>query len=295
MNEGANEYPTIQPNFDFNSQRLLFHYTSFVTALEFIVPNRSLRLSRLKDTHDPTEYKHWLISAVGWDLPEDYLDTDRIVAQSIDKYRRQNAHIACFSTNQSQKVPNHVTSTTREKQIFGYLRSRMWSQYAESHRGVCLVFDRHLLFEEAKASVCDNNLIDSNDVEYSFSDEIDRVFINGNQARSRPPEEFAKEFVWSNRKHFFFTKDYDYRDEAEHRLVVLAEQLDAVTISVSKSLVAVIVGDSYPDSFIPLLVHHTSRHGICRRRLYWSNRKPYLVFLTEEDSRVADRLVNTDT
>jgi len=51
------------------SEDALFHYTRTAIVLERILPNGMFRLSLLKDTNDPREYKFKILNMQGWSLP----------------------------------------------------------------------------------------------------------------------------------------------------------------------------------------------------------------------------------
>ena len=54
------------------NKSILCHYTSRVSALEYILPSRKIRFSPIRETNDPMEYKKRVLSITGTiDVEED--------------------------------------------------------------------------------------------------------------------------------------------------------------------------------------------------------------------------------
>ena len=106
--------------------------------------NKDLLFNSLSNTHDPLEFLDY--SAVTLD---DKIRSDERISEEINMISSINVifktatKIACFSADVVPK-PGVDPSLLFGK---GFCRSRMWSQYADAHRGVCLIFDRNILID----------------------------------------------------------------------------------------------------------------------------------------------------
>lgn len=108
----------------FNGDDTVFHYSKLHTALENILPSGNLKFSQRRASRDFQE--KWIPPVVA---REDSHQMLRIA---------KNMKQLCFCKNSS------INPTQ-----FGYLKPRMWEQYAEDYSGVCLAFSKHKLIEKA--------------------------------------------------------------------------------------------------------------------------------------------------
>src|SRR5574341_305776 len=110
-------------------ESLVFHYTSAATALERILATGKLRLGPVGGTNDPgdaTPFPH---------VPGDDLRGTVEAANGFHSAAGDHK-LACF-TRDLVGPETGVTASTR-----GWAKDRMWGQYADQHRGVCIAFDR---------------------------------------------------------------------------------------------------------------------------------------------------------
>lgn len=118
--------------------RYIFHYTNQFKAMESILNNCVLNFSTRENCHDPFEQEdivHTFSSEKEDDIgkPLHYIDDINKVRKSV-KY-------ACFCYDKDT-----ITSYPWDK---GCFRSRMWSQYANAHQGICLVLNYNLVRDAA--------------------------------------------------------------------------------------------------------------------------------------------------
>ena len=266
------------------SDDALFHYTRTSTALERILPDRRLRLSLLKDTNDPREYKFKLLNMVGWSLPpgaEDRLDRAHPV---FDRILRSECRVMCFCTN----VPPTVKTDDGELHVdpyssnVGWNKSRMWSQYGENHHGVCLVFSKAAILDQLKSVRDTFAWHESGAVTYLKDDRIPRstFTLDGNQLAQEEVERYCSRHIQSHYADLFLTKQVDYRGESEYRIIVADPANRSDYVDISTSLRAVVAGDRTPEVYFPLLQGLAQGlHAACRRA-YWERGKAHLVYLT---------------
>jgi hypothetical protein len=119
------------------------HYTKLETALEHILPEKRLKLSPLGKTNDPRESKPWnlLLPFTIGIQGEERKKQGALVTRALDEIRRvmkEDWKVLYFTMDHSYTDEFDIPRTYT---ILGYDRPRMWAQYAENHRGVCIQFD----------------------------------------------------------------------------------------------------------------------------------------------------------
>ncbi|MCW2983966.1 MAG: hypothetical protein JWR63_1536 [Conexibacter sp.] len=126
------EVPTWRNAFD----QYHYHYTTAEAAFEYILPSRQLRLSPYPSMRDPLETKAWEFVFAEGESPL----VRRVLPILIEGFHK-NIYMLCLGCDVGQLVSQR-----------GYGRARMWEQYGDRSRGVCLCFRHGLL----KATMMDN-------------------------------------------------------------------------------------------------------------------------------------------
>ena len=83
-------------------------------------------------------------------------------------------------------------------------------------------------------------------------------------------------------KDFFFSKNADYRDECEYRLLILKENDSIDYIGIEKTIMGIIVGDNMPDIYLQIIRKFSESYHVNCRKLYWSSWEPYLLLCKDE-------------
>ena len=259
--------------YDFiDSDDALFHYTTLGIGLEKILKKKRIRLSALNRTDDPQEYNDWSMSLVGWPLPDDNM----MMPKYSEAYTRFNtiikkkSFLLCFCQNSSIICANEIIDDKDGMKLSGYQRSRMWSQYGDHHKGICLVFSKKLLEKKVKAVFGDRVKI--GEVDYPCEDSINykALVFDGNVLKDKSVEETVDLHIETNYKNIFYTKNIDYRDESEYRIVIIdkAEENEYKEIDVDECLVGIVLGNKLPEVYYPS-IREACKSEI--RRLYWRN------------------------
>lgn len=132
-----------------DADKFVYHYTSAETARDFILKSWKLRLNTLEATNDPRESKAWEFDF--WTSGKHDLGSYDMqqVSAWFSNVLKSRARLACFVCDKTPLTGDH----TQDILLRGLARARMWAQYADKHRGVCLVFDKARLIE-AVAEIC---------------------------------------------------------------------------------------------------------------------------------------------
>ncbi|MEW6713574.1 MAG: DUF2971 domain-containing protein [Nitrospirota bacterium] len=266
------------------SNDAIFHYTRASVALEEILFYGKFRLSLLKDTNDPWEYKFQLLNMSGWSLPNEVIELYDKAHPVIDRIIRMESRVMCFCSNTVPTIILDTGDTIRDTVVntIGWNKSRMWAQYGENHRGICLVFSRKAI--EAEFANIKEGVITEN-MQYTTRASIRRnaYTLNGNQLVKDGVENYCYNHIKQHSEALFFTKYIDYRDESEYRVVVFDPNNKYEYIDIKKSIKCVISGDRTPDVYFPLIRQLSDRYGIECRHAYWDRGTPHLVPCKEDE------------
>lgn len=122
------------------NNRIVAHYTTPRTAIDFILKDGSLKLSRYRDTKDPRESKDWLFAvrcAGATPAAGEAIE----ISSSLSRMLKDSARLLCFASDTSVQSAIRLNTGDSDSST----RPRMWEQYAATHSGVALLFDRSRL------------------------------------------------------------------------------------------------------------------------------------------------------
>lgn len=220
-----------------NLDQYLYHYTKLGTALEYILETRTLRFSKLSDLNDPRESKAWI--PVGTGPNDDATNRAYSNGNSIFSEMRKRSEVLCFSID-DLSFPLGM----------GCFRPRMWAQYAENHKGICLMFEHKQLEQKVCDQLKAKATIFSKKIEYkdippktSFSYESDMKF---------------PQYIEKYKDLCFFTKNTDWKQEQEFRYVLITNQLKGdwntpESFFFGDALKAIVCGADMPLAYTPIL------------------------------------------
>ena len=138
----------------------------------------------------------------------------------------------------------------------GYLRSRMWSQYTDNHRGICLAFSKSSL-QKAVRKQFKSDFKKNGIVTYSPHKDIRFERMYKSQAKTihhtNTNHDIIKEHLEINYKFLFLKKHQDYRDESEYRIIVLDMDCKNEDLIISGCLVGIILGHNFPVIYRPIV------------------------------------------
>lgn len=248
----------------------LFHYTKLETALEHILPTQRLRLSPFSQMRDPRESHLWWTSGTS---------SDPIPPEDDTLFRLMEAL-------QEQKAEFKVLSLAREEgrpppyEVFGrgFARPRLWEQYAQNHRGVCLCFDRVALIASLEEQLQPLGHLSHGDVAYRDAPIAPGVLhFDLPEARSRGVDAVVRELLDRHVAELFFKKLADWETEFEYRFVVRIGSPDAVEVSVAGPLRGVVLGALVSNVYVAAFDALCNPHGISLGQLHWRDGQPHVV------------------
>lgn len=226
-------YPSKTDLFAYSAEdlpRFLYHYTKVSSAIK-ILKTGTLLLRAPEKMNDPYEYRSRETNGVDVSIQE--------CSNSISKHsnaiaERKNAvRIASFSID--KKLHWCIPSER------GWNRMSMWTYYAESHAGVCLVFDRKRLEENF-------NLTFSNAKRKCFCRQVQYVSereLNRYEGMFCEPHD---SYLGEEHIDHLFTKSDCFAQEQEYRLLLVNRNLKSsanVRFSIKNAIRAIITGDRF--------------------------------------------------
>lgn len=195
----------------------IYHYCSYPDFITYICPGRNLKFLKYTGTKDPFENMHWWFG-----IKEDSISTENyfLVNTAITAIY-DYIGLICFSMS--------------DENMEGCLLPRMWAQYGDGFKGVCLKIDVDKLINENSKQL--NNEIYGNRVKYDYDlkyPEIDTDSAN------LDIHKYALSFTRENYNSLFFIKHKDWSGEREYRIIKFGAQNDYLNIK--DSVEEVIIG-----------------------------------------------------
>lgn len=251
---------------ELNSHNTLFHYTNTTIALEKILLHNKLKLSTLNNTNDPDEYKFIYFDSMGFG--EQDMDKYRKAITTVNKTRQNHFRVVCFSTN---------TKNTK-----GYFKSRMWAQYGENHKGLCLAFNKRKLLKIIKRNI---EYIHADKVKYNLDGRIRGFTFDSSKLNNSDLNEFSKDHLITYKEDLFFRKNRDFQDEDEYRILSYSESDDQLFVDIQGSLTAILIGDKFPDALLPSLAFFHKIYNTPCRRVTWNKGRQLVLYCGPQNNK----------
>jgi len=232
----------------FDTESYIAHYTKKETFLEYILPTMSIKIGNLENLNDLHERSlDWLDTET---LGHKYDLGSNQLFDRLRKMVRKRLRVLCCAGYRGSRGSG-LDNTA-------FCRPRMWAQYGEESKGVCLVFDKEVLanaideygklelIEKKKMKYC-SFLHDVNNGVSIVSTELNDLLTDGNEASVL--KSIDKNY---NLKHTYFMKHEDWEGEHEFRFLgwLTSEGKDAededVFINIKDALKAVVLGHDFP-------------------------------------------------
>lgn len=254
----------------------IYHYTTARIALENILPYSTLRLNFLKNTNDPREYKEIYFSSLGWGDFEDPGYKIGAAMRRIDEIRRNEFQVISFSCNKSKLYQDPKLSIINQVNLLGCCKPRMWSQYGDNHKGVVLAFNSDELVKTLSEQFHNEHKVLFKKMDYELVDLKATLILDSNKILSSDLEEYCNKYIFNHADFIFFNKNPDYQDEDEFRIAIKTSNSENIKIDIKNSLLAVLIGDIFPDGLLPSLKYLCSKLNVESKRIYWEAGRPDL-------------------
>lgn len=253
----------VQPGDDF-----VYHYTKAETAIQKILPNRTLHVSPFLETKDPRESKEWSFTL--WTSTTlngvDIAATDDEMTHLV----KSTCKVLCMSIDGEISGPFNPAMVWER----GFCRPRMWDQYAEHHRGLCFIFDRTKLDEALRKSTSSDALVIDGRVAYQnrWHTESEAFTINMDVVKRIGMVRYVEEHVRTHVQHLFFEKATDWAAENEYRWVIWNKVEGAHDFEYGDSLRGIIVGPDFAQK--SEIVAAAKEHNCPLGQIHWKTGIP---------------------
>jgi|GEM_PF-5901599 len=236
MNEAVKQFKEMEReqtllSEEYQPLHTLYHYTDFNTLLEYILPFFRLRLSSKRATNDPFENQNLFINAGGL-LPSDGGRRADLITEEVSKVINDKIRIISFCLNNEGE---------KGFDYFGHMKPRMWAQYGDDFKGVCIALNLEKLISQ-------NKLNEKADI---FCKNISYLKTEGNWRwknktridysqfpRSTDDKIIKNNLIKKKIDEIIFTKHFDFSDENEYRICEITEE-EYTYLNISKSIVGI--------------------------------------------------------
>lgn len=250
----------------------LGHYTSAATAFEHIVPSNKLRMSPYLLMRDPTENKD-LVPGTAF-YPKEGVNHEQAWWEAIGLIKQKRDRMRLLSTT------HDVTGYPDGRETFGccWARPRVWEQYADAHRGVCLVFSR-----EGFTAALTSDLgisVEFGQVEYTpvgIADSAADHIIDERLFDPATSEQAVLDYLQNERHDLFFLKSDDWTTEYEFRALLTSTDDEYAFADYGDSLQAVVLGEKFPDWQIAGAKELCDASNIELKQIIWHKGRPITV------------------
>jgi hypothetical protein len=212
------------------------------------------------------------------------------VSQSATKFARAHAKALCLTLDHDSAAEFGNLEAMWGR---GFSRPRMWAQYADNHRGACLIFDRAALEHAIVASKPPASQLWDGPVQYCNPPRIPTAalgqvdMLDYDRVIEVGLERAVFEHITTHRQAIFFQKALDWRDELEHRWIIWDNEYSSHSVEFGDALKGVVVGCDFDVTTYRALCDACAEHQILVRRMAWRNGAPDIEHLPLPGFRVS--------
>lgn len=221
----------------FNNENYVAHYTKLETIVEYILPTNKLKISSIKEMNDPYENRqHW--------FENDGSAYNNEIEQYHQIQKLRNILFDSIKVFASTGYQENKNATGLSGHI--YCHPRMWAQYGNNHKGICLIFNKK------KLNTCFEK---SSDIFKFYNDEVEYLeWIEIINSDFYVDYESGKKYIKNKNELFeeiikndfiksrFFKKHNDWRDECEYRWLAISKKETDLFVDFGDSLEAIVLG-----------------------------------------------------
>jgi hypothetical protein len=196
---------------------MIFHYTKTDTAIAHILFKNQLRLNRRMNASDPMEKLYHPLNTNQFYSPNDSAESIK-KGEVLSDYKRDLNHSLEMANQLSFCLNNYTLPDLKYADDLGFLKFRMWDQYAAQFHGVCLCFDQDILLASENYTEFSDSL---NHPAKFTSGEVDYKHLLGFGIKEDESQSNNLEGILKKK---LLTKQKSYEDEKELRLLNFNER-----------------------------------------------------------------------
>ena len=232
-----------------------------INGFENILTSGELKMFPFVQTNDPLEYNHRFIGSV---------DTYRGKHEGRDLTNERLCieHKLLYDAFFLSTCQNGVSVDKK-----GYKKLRMWSQYGDSHKGLCFCLSKQKIIKYIENKYSSTCCFYHKNITYNhkMSEIYQNAILKGFLSQKTDVEGFSIEYITKEKNHLFFKKVNDYRDEKEYRFVLMRKESDDLCpkLNLHEILTAVIIGDKQNKNYLSAYQRFKTIYNVPFYRLKW--------------------------
>jgi len=263
MTNATSSTPITEPGY------WLGHYTRADTAFTHILPTKKLRMSPYHTMRDPAENKD--LAPVTSFFVDPQANQEQAFFETLKMLKDKRDRMRLLS------LTHDVTRYRGAgNAVFGccWARPRMWEQYADAHKGVCLVFDskalKAALRRHSSKMLLRNVTYTPTGISGSEASLImdPRIFADSSR------EQAVTDYIVRQRRDLFFLKSEDWRTEYEFRALLAECEDEYALVDFGRSLRMVVLGEKFPEAQCDEARDVCKAAGVVLKRATWWHGKP---------------------
>lgn len=221
------------------SDDVIFHYTKTETAIEKILPTKELKFGNRLESFDPLENEVFNGQSIVVDPSNLNQISSKLAGELFTEKKRirDTTLQLCFCSN-NPPLKDSNSTTEMKWENYGFAKPRMWDQYADHYKGVCLAFSK----EKILSALSNHGEIIAQKVEYEYYGGLysSRLPINFFNRQTKEAQDRHWNWHLNALKADLFRKHVDYKDEREFRICYLPDQ-QYQTVRIEDALLGVII------------------------------------------------------
>ena len=247
-----------------------YHYTTAATLSRILI-GQTLRLGPYSQTNDPREARSWFPTIVK-DEPDGASDNPLDDWwPALDARFRERTKVACLTQDRVDRSGEFYHYHR------GFARPRMWDQYADKHRGACVILDARAVLAEFDRQKPNHQVSLIGPVVYRDEpiggNGLFEIRVSG--VTKYGLDGAADRIIAARGSDLFFSKNTDWEQEAEFRLLAVNDDEETL-LDISTALRGVVLGDRVEPSQYPVfqaLIDEGKSRAVLAR-LSWMNGNP---------------------
>lgn len=215
----------------------------------------AILFNSLLNTNDPLEFENYFLTIIH-DIGVPHSEVNKLFEKSkeVNRIVKQCTKLSCFSMD--KKYSDYIDPVLYFHK--GFCKSRMWSQYADKHRGVCLIFNLEKMNEYINRGIDDIDGPIGSPIRIYFGEvKYDNKLHDLKKALTLDYNKYKEivplDIVHSHVKDYLFTKILDYVDEQEYRFCLYSDTFkkdESFLIDYADSLEGIILGYNFPGVYM---------------------------------------------
>jgi len=226
--------------------RYVYWYATAATTA-ITLDTGQLRFGTYAQMNDPRENQRWWPSFSVDDEAEDRPGRIEEASDELDRVIRQGVRLKCFTIDAQDPFSVGGDGAWHN----GWARARMWQQYADEHRGACLVLDRQALLDQVRVAARRDRVLTG---QVAYADKRLHFHFALSDIRGDALLPFARAERERRADELYFLKNLDWASEREYRMVVLSDPTDKpLYVNFTTALRGIVVGEAFPDAELSVL------------------------------------------